>query len=329
MIKVFSKEWFHKHQKVIRWFANTFIGRYVLRIHGKRSSVGKNKIVLIEPHSITWVTGKMDGTYELKTEFRTKAKFARRLFYTFRPLWYLIHGWDMIVNQVKPSWNLGFDTLTAYPDVEAGTTTDDRRVFRVPGGDGETFAVIVAGAGTGESGTNYARLSASTVSDQYSTLQRVIMTFDTSSIAAEATVSAATLSINGRTDAASGLGTPDLDIVDASPADDSNIASTDFSNIGTTVYGSVAYGSINFGGSTYTEITLDTASVNKGSITRFGGRISWDTDGVFGGTWSSGANTQIAFDDADAAGTDKDPKLVVTYSVGGAGYINIPILGAG
>ena len=51
---VFSIEWFEKYQKQLLWFANTAWGKYVLRIHGDRSGVGKNKIIKIEPFAITW-----------------------------------------------------------------------------------------------------------------------------------------------------------------------------------------------------------------------------------------------------------------------------------
>jgi len=110
---VFYKPWFKRNQKLLLKFANTFIGKFILRIYGKRSSVGKNKIIKIEPHVITWENP--DGSFS--AEFRTHAKFAKRLYYGLKPLWKIMHFWDTtIANTFIPELNLGFDTLTEYPD---------------------------------------------------------------------------------------------------------------------------------------------------------------------------------------------------------------------
>src|SRR3990167_8597062 len=111
---LFGKDWFFKHQKILLLLTNTLIGRYILRIHGDKSSVGKNKIVRIERNAIYWRGKKPD---EFVVEVRTHPKFAKRILYTFYPIWYLIHLWDtLFANNFAPNLNLGFDTLTVYPD---------------------------------------------------------------------------------------------------------------------------------------------------------------------------------------------------------------------
>ena len=171
---MFNSQWFLKHQKTLLLFANSFIGRYVLCL--KTSSVGKNKIIKILPNSITW-KGKKKNEYV--TEFRTHDKFGKRIFYAFKPIWYLFHLWDMVW---YPNFNLGFDTATFYPAAGAASPVDG--VVARHGID-EAFATIRAGAGTISSATDAdaqaSRLTASATTNQYSLLRRGIFLFDTSS----------------------------------------------------------------------------------------------------------------------------------------------------
>ena len=51
---LFDKQYFEEKQDKLLKFANSKIGRWFFRIHGKRSSVGKRKIIKIEPNAITW-----------------------------------------------------------------------------------------------------------------------------------------------------------------------------------------------------------------------------------------------------------------------------------
>lgn len=105
---MFNKSWFLKHQKLLLWFANTFIGRWILCINGNRSSVGKNRILKIEPNAITWKLKETKKRIHLQTEFRTHDKFSKRIKYAFYPLWLIIHTWDtLFANNYQPDWNLG------------------------------------------------------------------------------------------------------------------------------------------------------------------------------------------------------------------------------
>lgn len=205
-------------------------------------------------------------------------------------------------------------TTTVYPDASTGGTTVDGRVNR--GGVSEDFGTIRAGAGTSANATLAAiqspSLTADTTTDRYTTLIRSIWTFDTSSVPANDTIGSAVLSLRGTNKASGFTAEPDIDIVNASPAADNNLAASDYGNVGTTVYGSVAYGSWNTGG--YNDISLDTAAITKAGITKLGSRLSWDTDNNFTGTWASGGVTHVASYYADQTGTTNDPKLVVLHA---------------
>jgi hypothetical protein len=75
---VFDSKWFIQHQELILLFANSLIGRYLLRIHGSRSLVGDNKITEIGPNFIIWQEGEDE-----RISIWTHNKFSKRLRYSF------------------------------------------------------------------------------------------------------------------------------------------------------------------------------------------------------------------------------------------------------
>src|SRR3990167_4178796 len=118
---MFNKEFFNGHQNVLLWLLNTPIirvwSRWVLRINGKESSVGKNRIIKILPNSITWRNKKEN---EYTTEFRLNDYFARKLI-----LPRLFHIWDInFANRFFPSLNLGFDDFNSAAGEGQITNTD-------------------------------------------------------------------------------------------------------------------------------------------------------------------------------------------------------------
>jgi hypothetical protein len=314
---IFSPQWFTRHQKILLWFANSWIGRRILCINGNRSSVGKNKIIKILPNSITWKTGK-----KYHTEFRTHDKFAKRIYYTFYPLWKLLHLWDMFW---YPNFNLGFDsTGNLYPAAGANSPVDGY-CFR--GSVNETFANIRAGVGTGaeaSAGEDNMYLNATSTTNQYSHMRRFIFCFDTSSIGANKEINSATCSIWG-TGKTNGNGSSDFHLASASLNSTSNIIAGDYQTCGTTSFGYVTYA--NYSTSGYNDITLNgsgLANINKTGVSQFSAQHSWDVlNNTTGLVWANGATTYFSARWADYTGTDNDPKLVVTYTLPMGGYIFI------
>lgn len=312
---VFSEEWFEKYQKQLLWFANTRWGRYVLRIHGDRSDVGKNKIEQIYPGAIKWREGR-----EYKMEFRTHAKYAKRFYYAFKPLWWLMHYWDMVVaNNLNQALNLGFDTINYYP-----SSSNDANTLR--DGVDQTFSSIRAGAATDvfselHSGSNYFAAVTLGVSpaigtaNHYSDLWRFIMCFNTSAIPDTATISSATLAVYGYFKD-NGLGSPSLNICSSNPSNVSSIALGDHTTLGSTSFGSVSYSS--FSTSAYNTVTLNASGLSNLSASgysKFGARTSWDLNNSFTGSWTANANSTFWFHIAEQSGTSKDEKLTVTYTL--------------
>jgi hypothetical protein len=319
---VFDKKWFADKQKYLLWFTNTSYGRDLLHINSRRSSVD-GKIVNITPNSITW---REDKKYA--TEFRTNDKFGRRLYYSALPLWKALHNFDInIANVLAPRWNLGFDSLTAYPDAHPETTTIDGRVIK--NGADLTFAGIVAAAGNAcdpEAAEGGIFIQANTVSAHYQTMCRAIALFDTSSLSNATAIKTAILSFAGATadlgaTKANNLGSPDWTIAASTPASNTAIANSDYEQTGSTSFGSIAYADWSASADTYNDCTLNAtglAAVSKTSVSKFSGKFSWDVSGTFGGSWSSNAASGFSINFADTAGTTYDPKLVVTYELGGS-----------
>lgn len=316
---VFSAEWFERHQGKLLWLLNHWLTRrwfrWVLRIRG--CDIGHVlPIIELFPHAYTVLLRELDdGRIEVATDFRTHHKFAKRLYYAFRPLWWLIHLWDLaIADNWFPRLSFGFNTLTAFgvPLVTAGTMWDAPAKRN---GVDETFAVIQAGAGTSAGGTNATEalsLVASVTTDQFATLTRLFFTFDTSSISNASEITTATFSVFG-TSQASALGQTAMTVAKSTHNYLSSPTGAVYQSKGDTEIGArIEYGSFSTVGYNDFAFTDLTAVIKKG-ITLLCLRLGWDMDVAFGGVWASAATTSLTVNMADASGTANDPKLVLVY----------------
>lgn len=128
----FNSGWFEQHQQKLLWLVNhpllSYWFRWVLRINGNRSAVGRQKITRINPEAIFWLLP--NGTH--KAELRTHPKFGKRLYHAFKPLWWSLHFLDwLFIDRWIPEYSFGFDSLTAYPQAGSGggNTTVDGVVY--------------------------------------------------------------------------------------------------------------------------------------------------------------------------------------------------------
>lgn len=316
MTRAFSKEWFGKHQRKLLFLANTVIGRRILCIDGNKSDVGNNKILAILPHAIAWRSSET----EISWEFRTHAKFSKRLFYAFYPLWWCLHQWDTLVaNIFAPKWNLGFDTLTVFPDADPETATVDGHA-RQDGSAGPTWAGMRNGAGNDHNDTSttfVVMIQGDTDTHAWDDFRRGFALFDTSPIGSNVP-SAATLSFVVTT-----VNNPFSDsivICAGTPDSNTDLVNTDYANshFGTTNFGEKTYASLVADSSTYNNIALNAsgiAAISKTGISKFGFRSKADFDNAepMSGA-SGGASCRINVRSAEAAGTGGDPKLVVTHA---------------
>jgi hypothetical protein len=308
---MFSKQWFNSHQAILLRFANTWLGKKILRIDSKEKLIG------ILPNAIFW-KGKKKNEYV--AEFRTHDKFGKRLYYAFKPLWYLFHLWDMVW---YPKFNLGFDSLTVYPDASPESTSVDGYARRQSAG---TWSQLRDGAGitAGDADGNlYVNLASGNVGDQWNDMVRSAMLFDTSSISSGSTISAATLSIYGssKTDQFS----QSIGITSVSLASNTAVVASDYAvaNWGSTRF-ATDITVTSWSNSAYNDFALNAsglAAVIAGGISKFGMRSSGDIDNT-APTWADSLTCQVVTISADAVGTTTDPKLVVTYTLPSSGTSN-------
>lgn len=345
---IFDKHWFKQNQKKLLFLANAPLVkvwfRWILRIRKCDLSLSE-KITQILPNNFSYGDRKISifsqefyKLYNRKTRidliskclkarqffviqktthFTTHDKFGKRLYFAFRPFWLLLHAWDMVVNWLRlPQLNFGFDTATFYPAAGANSPVDGA-VER--SGVSESFSTIRAGAGTAAYPTNEnVYINPEKTSGNFNKMTRGIFFFDTSSLDDAASISAATFSLYAITEYAQ-IGSIAMCLVSASIASDANISSTDYpiTNFGSTEY--MTRHSITTGSSpaAYRNWNLNSSGlsfISKTGLTRFGFLSSWDldnSDGSAGSSGSSGMNVQTA----DYTGTDRDPKLVITYTV--------------
>lgn len=311
---VFSKEWFKNNQKIILWFSNTPIikiwFRWILRIR-KYDLPIKKIITEITPNSFSYgdrIIGKDklgNVLIERTTDFRTFNKFARRLYFSFYPLWLIFHFWDwLIADRFLPKLSFGFNTLTFNP-VAGQNSPVDGRVYK--------SALTWSGARNASSGTAAqptvasASIGASLIGGTYYALRSFLL-FDTSSLTEIADITSAILSQydENRNGAAN---SDTFEAIETNPANTNNLVVDDFDNVVFTSLGSIAESSIT--PPEYADITLNStglANINKTGISKFGiigGRDLSDT----APTGTNDHNFTFADDETN------DPKLAVTFTL--------------
>lgn len=182
----------------------------------------------------------------------------------------------------------------------------------------ETFTTIRSSAATfvGSSslfdGATYANASGTT--NQFGQLSRVVMTFDTTSIPAGATITSAVITTKPLAGTkVSGLGTTTLEVVSSSSTSTTAIVLADYLTLGSTSFSSTSYASLSQNSpNIFTLNSSGLLSVNKGGYTRFGMCLGWDLAASFTGTWASTAVTQLTPQTYDSGLV---PYITITYTV--------------
>ena len=317
MIKVFSKEWFEKHNKTLCFFANSFLGNLIFGFK-KMGHYTENRIVAVRPNSVVEFVGYKGLEVEVKEHFFVRNEYALRLRNVFYPIWITFHIWDIITRPL-PQLNLGFDTLTAYPDADTETTSVDGAIIRL--NVNESWATIRSSTGTNAYPSITSVLFGlyiltQNTTDVFGGLGRSAFLFDTSSLGSQATISSAVLSLYGESKVDSLDCEPDINIYTSNPSSNTDLVVGDFSTIGSTKQCDTAISYTNFNTSGYNDFTFNSSgigNISKTSISKFGARnANYDVSGT-APTWIAGKSSYLAFYFADN-GTNK-PKLVVTYTV--------------
>ena len=336
---VFNSKWFEKHQRKLLWLLNTPIikhwFRWVMRI---RSFDCRKDVTIVEitPNSFTMVNRFLeDGNPELTTDFRTHDKYSKRLYFAFKPFWYLLHAFDWaLMDRVEALTKLsfGFSTLTQYPCSIGTDNPVNGRVKRF--NVSENWATIKAGAGNG-CGYDYNHefdaflyLQADTTGqdNKWTTLQRSIFCFDTSALTIDATISAAVMSLYGYSKSDTSSNTPKIDIYTSTPANTNILVNADYGQIGTTSQTGSSITYDNWSITQYNDFTFNATgrgNISKTGISKFGAReVKYDV-GASTPTWSADKYSNIRGYMATTTGNTKSPKLVITYTLPAVGPANL------
>ncbi|TAK94508.1 hypothetical protein EPO05_06260 [Patescibacteria group bacterium] len=334
--QAFGPEWFVLRQQVLLRLLNApVIGRlfrWILRIRPYDIGYGYS-IVELGPHYYV-VQGDCGS---LIADIRGHWKYAKRLYFSLRPIWWCLHLWDAaIADRFAPYLSFGFNTLTSYPDADPETTTVDGFVDRnLPTGSGEAWTSIIAGAGN-ESNSNGtvaygAYMTGDSVSNQWKFLIRYILLFDTGSIPIGSSITSATLSVNGNNKTDQLSASPDTNIYSSGTASNTEINFADYGNFGSTAFSTaIAYSGWSTTG--YNDFILNASGLSNiaiGGISKFGLRNANYDVAASAPPWASLANSQLAGDSADVAGVSTDPKLVITYVPPGSRTVPVNIVRPG
>lgn len=322
---VFNLTWFRKHQRLLLYLLNSpltrRLTRWVLRIRSYDCPLSE-KIVAIGPNFFTkefkWLN---DNLVEATTDFRTHPKYAKRIYYAFRSLWWLCHAWDwLIADRFLPELSFGFDSLTAYPDPNPETTTVDGQVGY--SAEYQTWTYVrdkTSGSTNPSAATGYVVQGEKLSNDyDYHGISRCVFLFDTHLLTSGANISAAVFSVMSGVDCdlTETANPANLALVSSNPASNTNLVGADYNkaNWGTTRF-ATDYTAAAFWANrnNYSNMSLNAsgiANINKAGISKFGIRASNDLD--------NNAPIHRSFVIgyfADYTGTSNDPKLVVTYTI--------------
>lgn len=307
--------------------AKTKVGRDILEIPHNGLTV-----VSIQKNEVRYYLGEKNGEYEFMSDFRTGAKWGniiRSRFNQFRSTakYFEVSSWRQAGKSMfafDDTRILGL-TLTAYPDPNVETTTFDGYIQRDGNGSGSGTSWLNdyvnwdgtgGGGATSDSSANMQAGYAHKYTGEFG-IARSFQLYDTSSLTASATISAAVLSM-WPTTASEAADNADhfINIFASSPASNTALAATDFDSAGSTKFAN-DYDMTGIGTGAYKDWTFVTDGINaisKTGVSKFSTRTGRDLNNSAPPTNST---TQIFFEvsSADTAGTSQDPKLVVTYTL--------------
>ena len=333
----FDESWFNKHQRLLlKLLNNSKYARWEMGISDKEHL---GRIVKVGPDRVTYA----DPTYfklhslpkkiQLTTDFRTHPKYSKRLYYSLKPLWWAMHGWDKPADVLFPKLSFGLDVLTAYPDPNPETTSVDGYVGR--SGQDAVWSTLISGVGDDgiDTSTDAAIISmqGSATLNQYSRIVRSIYLVDTSSIGDPDTIDSGTFSLFGTDKADALIATPDINIYASTPATNTALVAADFGQTGSTTY-ATAITYANWSTSAYNDFTLNAtglSNVSKTSVTKLSARNANYDVANSAPPWVISSISRLNGYFADQAGTTNDPKLVINYTVVTATLKGLGLLGVG
>jgi len=329
---LFDKRWFFKHQKVLLFLLNTpIVGKWFRK---KLYINLEDDIYAIHPNALFIEKNHSVEPDEMIAIFSSHNRYAKSISLQFRYLWLAIHAWDRLVNFIVDMGynpirmlNYGFDELIAYPNAD-NTAPTDGLIKRE--GTNESWATIRDNANGTEVNIDshdqfsQVKLKAGTSNPPpvWAELIRIYYGFDTSAMGVGAVVTGAIFSITAGAGKSCDFNNasyyPKIALCAYSGEDPATTA--DYDQFGTTKFAEIAWADYDVTASTTrNEFTCNAGGIANVAVdgnSHFGLRFHYDIEDV-APMWSwFDANDSAVLNpgSADAAGTDNDPRLVVTYT---------------
>jgi hypothetical protein len=208
-------------------------------------------------------------------------------------------------------------TLTVYPDPHPETTSMSISVGLNSAASAWATLRDATDGGYVDISDYPVKCYMSATTNKWDEIKRTFLLFDTSALTASATISAATISLKGDGSTTYDQeGTAQLGIVATTPASNTSATTADYDQFGTTELATrVDFGS--WSTSAYNDLPLNAtgiAAISKTGVSKFGARISWDTDNAEP-TWNATKKINTLSWVRPSATSSTDPKLVITYTL--------------
>ena len=295
-----DKDYFRRYQGSMLFLLNNPIGKIREKTREFFNISQNGKIVKLTPNALHI---QLDKEYYRATCYSGNVyEWAmKRNFEGLQRLLHGFHNFDMkFANRFVPALNLGFDTLTSYCLTKAGR-------IRNKNANWNTCRNATSGDALYQGATTVITFYSSLESGNYY-ICRQFLYFDTSSLGEFANISTATLSIFGQADYGA-----QTSIMKGTQA--STLTFDDFDSFTGSEYVHLDSWLVE----AYNEFVLNAqgiADINKIGETLYCGRnYEFDYSNVRPG---SAVIHRLGMYCTENDGTDKDPKLVIEYTAGGA-----------
>ncbi len=310
-----NRQWFAHYQPMLVAMANTTFGRELLCIPANFPPV-----IHLRPDSV--FAARM-------ARFSTSEKFANAI----RSRWetflsysrYFGNGYTAPMSPATRAYLSLCNTFTFYPDAGSpGTTSVDGRITSgaLDSNGNTAFSTCRGGASlavsnTGTSGNNDTIAQLNGSNSQYN-MAHLYLHFDTSSLGS-VTIGTATVEVTATTHQSyvQGTGHDYVAIVASTAASNTVIATTDWTQIGSTVF-SQKMTTSTITNNALNDFTLNAtgiAAIVTNGVTKFALREGYDLDNLRPTIPGVGSNDNgITINLADASGTNNDPALIINLA---------------
>ncbi len=296
---------FRKYAKDLLWMANTEAGRFLIGVKDK------DRIIKLSPNSFHQLRDFRDDKIIVEARFSTRNIIAEIFLPLLAKMEIANREYRHIDNPYEAFLHYAGLQRGQYPRIYLTTTTftpvssaGSGRIYCIG-----TWAECQAGTGTVVTGVDFHYVAVGLSGGSYSD-NREFIQVNTSSLTALATIISSFIRTYATGDAKADTYSDTIDAVSSTPASTSALATSDYTQIGSTVFSSIAIASLDFVAGHTIDFALNASGLANISLTgwsKFGMRTEKDRANSIPG--SDGASEYRFYNTA--------PYLSVTYTVPG------------